>query len=91
MRIIQGVAVADELVREIRALERDGTTLDSIGRRFHLSRAVVQQIVRRRAPAAPTPAAGATRPRCRPGSLRPRQLSPSPSPHPKVYRTGAAR
>jgi hypothetical protein len=40
MRIIQGVAVADELVREIRALERDGTTLDAIGRRFHLSRAV---------------------------------------------------
>jgi hypothetical protein len=61
MRIVQGVAVADELVREIRALERDGTTLDAIGRRFHLSRAVVQQIVRRRAPAAPTPAAGATR------------------------------
>jgi hypothetical protein len=31
MRVIQGVAVADELVREIRALAASGTTLDVIG------------------------------------------------------------
>jgi hypothetical protein len=30
MRVIQGVAVANELVREIRALERAGTTLPRI-------------------------------------------------------------
>jgi hypothetical protein len=53
MRVIQGVAVPVDVVREIRALERDGTTLDAIGCRFHLSRAAVLAITRRRAPVAP--------------------------------------
>ena len=49
VRIVNGQGVPVDVVREILALERAGTTLDAIGRRFHLSRAAVEKLVRRRA------------------------------------------
>ena len=47
LRVIAGTAVSGEMVREIRDLSRAGTTPDALARRFHLRRAVIDQILPR--------------------------------------------
>jgi hypothetical protein len=65
MRIIQGVAVAaEELVLEIRALERAGTTHDALSRRFRLPRVVVARVCHHRPRVAPTVSRAARRACC---------------------------